>query len=83
MKRGLGQEKGVGEKKGVGQEEQVARMLTDPRFYNDILHGAEWLLVLREGAVLCGNSGEGVDEWLDWDWAGAARFVLHRLSCIS
>ncbi|KAI8402259.1 hypothetical protein FOFC_17566 [Fusarium oxysporum] len=56
----------------IGTDEDRNRLLTDTRFYEEFLPGAEWLLMFNYESILCANSEVSLNDWLDWDWAGAA-----------
>ncbi|RCI15115.1 hypothetical protein L249_6618 [Ophiocordyceps polyrhachis-furcata BCC 54312] len=53
--------------------EDVYRLLTDMRFYDEFLPGVEWVFKYDHDCILCANSPWSLDDWLDWSWAGAAR----------
>lgn len=57
----------------IRSKEGVYRTLTDARFYNEFLPGAEWLLKFESDSILCANSESSLNDWLHWDWAGAPR----------
>ncbi|KAF4630406.1 hypothetical protein G7Y89_g7731 [Cudoniella acicularis] len=57
----------------VDSKEDVYRLLTDMRFYERYLPGVEWLLKFESDSIMCANSGDSVDDWLHYDWAGAPR----------
>lgn len=57
----------------IADYEQVWRMLTDIRFYNELLPGVEWLLKYESDSILCSNSEDSLNDWLDYDWAGSPR----------
>ncbi|RFU35915.1 hypothetical protein B7463_g483, partial [Scytalidium lignicola] len=57
----------------VEDKEHVYRMLTDIRFYNEILPEVEWMLKFESDSIMCGNSKDSLNSWLDYDWAGAPR----------
>ncbi|PQE22267.1 hypothetical protein CJF32_00004624 [Rutstroemia sp. NJR-2017a WRK4] len=57
----------------VDSKEDVFRLLTDVRFYDEFLPGVEWLLKYEADSIMCGNSAESLNDWLDYDWAGAPR----------
>lgn len=59
----------------VASKEDVFRLLTDSRFYDEFLPGVEWILKYEHDSILCANSETSVNDWLDWDWAGASRYV--------
>lgn len=64
----------------IDSKEKVFRALTDPRFYDEFLPGVEWLLKYESDSILCANSEESLNDWLDWHWAGAARTPDDRFS---
>ncbi|KAH8194846.1 hypothetical protein TruAng_010979 [Truncatella angustata] len=72
----------------IGSKEAIHRTLTDMRFYDEFLPGAEWLLKYEYDSILCANSETSLNDWLHWDWAGAPRFSgngglsLRRISTI-
>ncbi|KAI3392566.1 hypothetical protein diail_5508 [Diaporthe ilicicola] len=57
----------------ISSKEMVYRTLTDMRFYDEFLPGVEWILKFEYDSILCANSEVGLNEWLDWHWAGAPR----------
>jgi hypothetical protein len=57
----------------IDDKESVWRMLTDKRFYNELLPGVEWLLKYESDSIMCSNSKDSLNNWLHYDWAGAAR----------
>ncbi|KAK7960969.1 hypothetical protein PG996_011610 [Apiospora saccharicola] len=57
----------------IDSKEKVHRLLTDKRFYAEFLPGAEWLLKYEYDSILCANSNQSLNDWLNWDWAGAPR----------
>lgn len=63
----------------VESKEDVYRVLTDMRFYDEILPGVEWILKFESDSILCANSDESLNNWLDFDWAGAPRYVLYSI----
>ncbi|KAI4603509.1 hypothetical protein KJ359_003321 [Pestalotiopsis sp. 9143b] len=64
----------------IRSKEGVYRTLTDARFYNEFLPGAEWLLKFESDSILCANSESSLNDWLHWDWAGAPRTADDRFS---
>ncbi|CAI4217873.1 unnamed protein product [Parascedosporium putredinis] len=64
----------------IASKEHVYRTLTDPRFYDEFLPGIEWILKYEADSIMCANSGESLNEWLDWSWAGAPRSPDDRFS---
>lgn len=57
----------------IDSKEGVYRMLTDTRFYDEFLPGVEWLLKFEADSILCANSHDSLNKWLDYSWAGAPR----------
>ena len=51
-------------------------MFTSPRFYDEVVYPAEWLLVFHSDSIMCANSNRSVDDWLDYDWVGAPWYVF-------
>ncbi|KAL7911053.1 hypothetical protein GGI35DRAFT_492520 [Trichoderma velutinum] len=64
----------------ISSRENVFRLLTDSRFYDEFLPGVEWILKYEHDSILCANSEISVDDWLDWDWTGAARMGDERFA---
>lgn len=60
----------------VASKEDVSRLLTDSRFYDQFLPGVEWILNYEHDSILCANSETSLNDRLDWDWAGASRYVF-------
>lgn len=58
----------------IEAKEDVHRLMTDLRFYDEFLPGVEWILKFESDAILCANSEESLNDWLDWSWAGAPRY---------
>lgn len=59
----------------VESKEHTWRMFTDARFYNEFLPGVEHLLKFESDSMMCSNSGDSLDQWLEYDWAGASRYA--------
>lgn len=51
--------------------EQISRFLTNLWLYETILQPAEWLLVFQTDSILCANSQQSLNNWLEYDWVGA------------
>lgn len=77
----------------VGSQEEISRFLTNLWLYETVLQPAEWLLVFQTDSMLCANSRQSLNNFLDYDWVGApwsrnARFggngglSLRRVSAI-
>ncbi|CAM1505254.1 Fc.00g108910.m01.CDS01 [Cosmosporella sp. VM-42] len=64
----------------VRQKEDIFRLLTDIRFYDELLPGVEWIFKYESDSILCANSERGLDEWLDWSWAGLGGDQSNRFS---
>ncbi|KAF3926844.1 hypothetical protein ABW20_dc0102704 [Dactylellina cionopaga] len=52
-------------------QEATSRTFTNLTFYRDVLSPAEFLLVFQT-AMLCANSPQNLDDWLEYDWVGAS-----------
>lgn len=50
--------------------EDVSKLLTDLRFYDEFIPNVEWILLFQHDTILCANSQTSLDDWLDWGWAG-------------
>ena len=59
----------------IVEKEDVHRLLTDKRFYEEHLPGVEHLFKFESDAILCANSPDSLNDWLEFDWAGAPRSV--------
>lgn len=57
----------------INSKEDVSRLLTDIRFYDELLPGVEHVLKFESDAIMCANSGSSLNDWLGFDWAGAPR----------
>lgn len=57
----------------AASKEDVFRLLTDSRFYDEFLPGVEWVLKYEHDSILCANSETSLNDCLDWDWAGVSR----------
>ncbi|KAK6067870.1 hypothetical protein SCUP234_09386 [Seiridium cupressi] len=64
----------------IDSKENIHRILTDVRFYDEFLPGVEWLLKYEYDSILCANSESSLNDWLHWDWAGAPRTTDDRFS---
>ncbi|RFU34017.1 hypothetical protein B7463_g2273, partial [Scytalidium lignicola] len=54
----------------IGQE-MISRFLTNLWIYETVLQPAEWLLIFQTDSILCANSRQSLNNWLDYDWVGA------------
>jgi hypothetical protein len=55
----------------TGSQEDISRLLTNLWLYETVLQPAEWLLVFQTDSMLCANSRQSLNNWLDYDWVGA------------
>ena len=55
----------------VASTEFISRFLTNLWLYETVLQPAEWLLVFQSDSILCANSRQNLDDFLDYDWVGA------------
>lgn len=51
--------------------EAISRFLTNLWVYETLLQPAEWLLVFQTDSMLCANSRQSLNDYLDYDWVGA------------
>ncbi|TVY56449.1 hypothetical protein LSUE1_G009309, partial [Lachnellula suecica] len=52
----------------TGSQEEISRFLTNLWLYEVVLQPAEWLLVFQTDSMLCANSRQSLNNWLDYDW---------------
>ncbi|KAG4436955.1 hypothetical protein IFR05_007568 [Cadophora sp. M221] len=57
----------------IDSKEDVYRMLTDIRFYDEFLPEVEWLLKFESDSIMCARSDDSLNDWLHYSWAGAPR----------
>lgn len=55
----------------TGSQEEISTFLTTLWLYETVLQPAEWLLVFQTDSMLCSNSRQSLNNWLDYDWVGA------------
>jgi hypothetical protein len=55
----------------TGSQEEISQFLTSLWLYETVLQPAEWLLVFQTDSMLCANSRQSLNSWLDYDWVGA------------
>lgn len=55
----------------TGSQEEISRFLTNLWLYEVVLQPAEWLLVFQTDSMLCANSRQSLNSWLEYDWVGA------------
>lgn len=65
----------------IESKEGVYRALTNKRFYGEVLPGVEWLLKFESDSIMCANSNQSLDDWLEYSWAGATRYA-ELFSCL-
>ena len=59
----------------IESKEHVYRLLTDLNFYDQYMQGVEWMMKFESDAIMCANSNDSLNDWLDYDWAGAPRYI--------
>lgn len=64
----------------IASREGIYRMLTDTRFYDEMLPGVEWMLKFEADSILCANSKDSLNHWLDYSWAGAPMHGKDRFA---
>ncbi|KXH45354.1 hypothetical protein CNYM01_08573 [Colletotrichum nymphaeae SA-01] len=52
-------------------QEMISRFLTNLWLYETVLQPAEWLLVFQTDSILCANSKQNINDYLEYDWIGA------------
>jgi hypothetical protein len=52
-------------------QEMISRFLTTLWLYEEVLQPAEWLLVFQTDSILCANSRQNINDFLEYDWIGA------------
>ncbi|KAI3337302.1 hypothetical protein HD806DRAFT_518201 [Xylariaceae sp. AK1471] len=52
-------------------QEMISRFLTNLWLYETVLQPAEWLLLFQTDSILCANSRQNLNDYLDYDWVGA------------
>lgn len=57
----------------VDSSESISQTLTNVTFYSEFLAPAEWALFFQTDSIICANSDQSIDDWVDkgYDWAGA------------
>lgn len=55
----------------VAGQEMISRFLTNLWLYEQLLQPAEHLLVYQTDSMLCANSRQTLNDYLDYDWVGA------------
>lgn len=54
----------------IQSNEDLSRLMTDIRFYDEVFPRAEWIFKYQSDSTLCANSQRSLDSWLAWNWAG-------------
>ncbi|THY83062.1 hypothetical protein D6C92_09798 [Aureobasidium pullulans] len=62
----------------VAGTEQISAFLTNLWVYETLLAPAEWLLIFQTDSMLCANSEQSLNDWLDYDWVGAPWSLKHK-----
>jgi len=55
----------------TSSQEEISQFLTTLWLYETVLQPAEWLLVFQTDSMLCANSRQTLNSWLEYDWVGA------------
>lgn len=55
----------------TASQELISRFLTNLWLYEVVLQPAEWLLVFQTDSILCANSRQTLNDYLEFDWVGA------------
>ena len=55
----------------TGSQEEISTFLTTLWLYETVLQPAEWLLIFQTDSMLCANSRQSINDWLEYDWVGA------------
>jgi hypothetical protein len=55
----------------TSSQEHISRFLTNLWLYETVLQPAENLLVFQTDSILCANSMQSLNDFLDYDWVGA------------
>lgn len=55
----------------TGSQEEISRFLTTLWLYETVLQPAEHLLIFQTDSILCANSRQTLNDFLDYDWVGA------------
>ncbi|KAF3929575.1 hypothetical protein ABW19_dt0207273 [Dactylella cylindrospora] len=59
-------------------QEATSATFTNLTFYRDVLYPAEFLLVFQTDSIICANSKQNLDDWLEFDWVGASWNTADR-----
>ncbi|KAK0630816.1 hypothetical protein B0T17DRAFT_616423 [Bombardia bombarda] len=55
----------------TGSQEEISRFLTNLWLYETVLQPAEHLLIFQTDSMLCANSKQSLNDYLEYDWVGA------------
>lgn len=55
----------------TGSQEEISRFLTTLWLYEVVLQPAEHLLIFQTDSILCANSRQTLNDFLEYDWVGA------------
>lgn len=55
----------------TNSQEEISQFLTNRWIYETVLAPAEHLLVFQTDSMLCANSRQSINDWLEYDWVGA------------
>ncbi|KAK3322391.1 hypothetical protein B0H66DRAFT_574602 [Apodospora peruviana] len=55
----------------TGSQEEISRFLTTLWLYERVLQPAEHLLIFQTDSILCANSRQTLNDFLEYDWVGA------------
>ncbi|KAM7204034.1 hypothetical protein V8F20_003732 [Naviculisporaceae sp. PSN 640] len=55
----------------TGSQEEISRFLTNLWLYETVLQPAEHLLIFQTDSILCANSRQTLNDYLEYDWVGA------------
>lgn len=55
----------------TGSQEEISRFLTNLWLYETVLQPAEHLLIFQTDSILCANSRQTLNDFLEYDWVGA------------
>jgi len=64
----------------IDSKEDIYRLLTDLRFYDQFLPEVEWMLKFESDSIMCARSDDSLNDWLEYSWAGAPRTKEDRFA---
>ena len=56
--------------------EGLDQMLTNKTFYETVIEPAEHLLIFETDSIICSNSDQSLNDYLEFDFVGAPSYVL-------